>query len=211
MRLIKFVLLLTALQCYIHTFAQVATKFNNNERLDTGGKFLKHFDRGIDMVLPAKNINVLLNREANATTEGEKKLMIADPTNIDIDFTKKIKWITNNGFAYGKFKIKISGALTSSINFDKFFLPTGTEMYIYNEGGEMITEPATELENNNSMKWGSWVYNGDELNIEIKIPVEVKNQLILHSSNVAYGYKKCMRKFQGLTNQGHAILMYCAL
>jgi lysyl endopeptidase len=101
-----------------------------------------------------------------------------------------MKWTADNFFAYGKYTIKATGALSASMNFDKFFLPQGTEMFVYNNNGEMITGPITDAENNEAMKWGSWVYKGEFLNIEIKTPLGLKDKLILHANNVAYGYKE---------------------
>lgn len=40
------------------------------------------------------------------------------------------------------------------------------------------------------MIWGSWVYKGDYLSVEIKTPLESKDKLMLHSNNLAYGYKE---------------------
>jgi len=53
----------------------------------------------------------------------------------------------------------------------------------------MITGPITEKENNQNNVWGSWVYQGEYLNIEIKTPRPTYKELILHSNNIAYGYK----------------------
>jgi len=95
----------------------------------------------------------------------------------------------DNDYPYGKFTLKLNGAVTCSINFDKFWLPKGTEMYVYNEKGNMITGAVTESENNDNKTWGSWVYDGQFLIIEIKTPTETKDQLLLHSNNVPTGIK----------------------
>lgn len=63
-------------------------------------------------------------------------------------------------------------------------------MYVYNENGNMITGPVTESENNLNGIWGSWVYKGDLLTIEIKVPIKTKEKLLLHLKNIAYGYKE---------------------
>jgi len=102
---------------------------------------------------------------------------------------KQANWSFENSFAYCKFLIRVNGALSASINFDEFSLPSGTEMYVYNENGNMITGPITEKENNASKVWGSWVYQGEYLNIEIKTPTSTFKELVLHSNNIAYGYK----------------------
>jgi len=106
-----------------------------------------------------------------------------------LNIAKQINWVDDKEFAYGKYTIKVNKALSASINFDKFYLPKGTEMYVYNEDGNMITGPVTEKENNPNKLWGSWVYKGEYLTIELKTPTSTKELLLLHSNNIAYGYK----------------------
>lgn len=54
----------------------------------------------------------------------------------------------------------------------------------------MITGPITENENNPKNIWGSWVYKGEYMTIEIKTPASTRERLLLHSNNIAYGYKE---------------------
>ncbi|MEJ7679960.1 MAG: hypothetical protein WKG06_19295 [Segetibacter sp.] len=54
----------------------------------------------------------------------------------------------------------------------------------------MITGPITENENNPNKIWGSWIYKGEFVNIEIKTPISTKEHLLLHLNNIAYGYKE---------------------
>jgi lysyl endopeptidase len=68
-------------------------------------------------------------------------------------------------------------------------LPEGTEMYIYNSNGEMITGVISDKENNEKRIWGSSIYKGDEVNIEIKLPTKARGNLSLFLSNLAFGYK----------------------
>ena len=53
----------------------------------------------------------------------------------------------------------------------------------------MITGAITEKENNKNNIWGSWVYQGELVTIEIKTPSQTFNDLKLHIGNIAYGYK----------------------
>jgi lysyl endopeptidase len=69
-------------------------------------------------------------------------------------------------------------------------------MYIYNKNGEMITGAITEKENNKNKIWGSWVYQGDLITIEIKTPSKTFNDLKLHVSNIAYGYKEVYKSIK---------------
>lgn len=172
--------------------AQVRTNINNNEKITVKGYFNKSYKTGFDFEIPSKNIKELLDLEKAeyASTNADKPFRFATAVPVDIDIVAQTKWAFENEFAYGKFSIRLNGALSASINFDKFFLPMNSEMYIYNENGNMITGPITEKENNPNKIWGSWVYQGEYLNIEIKTPISTYKELIIHSNNVAYGYKE---------------------
>ncbi len=173
-------------------------KINNNKPIDEAGYYARSYASRIDLTLPAKDIKALLNTEAedNKKNSGSKPFQIADPTPVDLNIAKTAKWVNDATHAYARYTILLSGALSASINFDQFYLPRGTEMYIYNEKGNMITGPITEAENNTDKAWGSWVYKGEYLTVEIKTPLATKDELLLHASNVAYGYKPVYKTLQ---------------
>ena len=176
----------------MESFAQVSTNFNNKELISLRGKFDKDYNSEIQLEIKSKNIDSLIENERYEleSSAETKPFRLAVPVPVDIDIANKISWINENDFSFGKFVVKSNGALSISINFDKFRLPNNTEMYLYNEKGEMISGTITEKENNINKIWGSWVYKGEYLNIEIKTPKETKQDLVIHANNVAYGYKE---------------------
>jgi lysyl endopeptidase len=175
--------------------AQVTTKFHNTDSITENGAFRKNYGRKVDFEIAAKDIKALIEKEKrkDAETPGIKPYQIAEPVRIDLDIAAGMTWQEVDGFLYGRFDIRVHKALSTSVNFDEFFLPRSTEMYIYNEKGEMITGPVTEAENNEKGIWGSWVYSGERLTVEIKTPAATRNLLVLHSNNIAYGYKRLNR------------------
>lgn len=189
--ILKLLIIPFSLLCFL-TKAQVKTNFNNKTPITERGYFLKSYKATIDFEIPAKNITNLLQDEKSETNTilEAKPFQIAVPVPVNLDIGKLMNWIDEGDSAYGKFTIKLKGALSTSINFYKFYLPDGTEMFIYNENGSMITGPITEKENNPNKIWGSWVYQGSWLTIEIRTPLSALTQLVLHANNIAYGYKK---------------------
>jgi lysyl endopeptidase len=170
---------------------QVTTNFNNKEQVAGNGKFNRNYTAIVDVELPEMNIRQLQEKEYAASKGSSvKPLRIAEPIPVDIDVANAIRWSSADGFAYGKYTLRLKGALSASINFDRFYLPEGTEMYVYNENGAMITGPVTAAENNEDAIWGSWVYKGSMITIEIKTPAATRDLLRLHTNNVAYGYKE---------------------
>lgn len=213
MKKIISILLLIMVVCTIH--AQVSTKFNNNKEIAENGFFNKNYKSKVNVEIPAKNIQALLDAERQElakATEGQP-LRIAVPVPVDINIAKLMDWNIVGEQAFGKFDIDVKGALSASINFDQFFLPEGTEMYVYNAKGSMITGPVTEKENNADQLWGSWVYQGGKLTIEIKTPQATLDRLSLHANNIAYGYKELYKTEVGAFGASQAcnINVVCAL
>ncbi len=174
--------------------AQVKTDYNNRVAISARGKFNQNFTARIHHVLPAKSIKALLDKEAADSNSPEAKpFRIAEPVSVDIDVVENSTWIADSAFAYGKFTVNATDAKTISANFDKFYLPPGTELYVYTNNGEMITGPVTETENNKDRIWGTWVYKGGLMTIDVKCPLKNKSSLQLHLSNIAYGYKDIYR------------------
>ena len=182
-----FLLFLIATSTYTIN-AQVKTNFNNPEKIDTKGKFKINYSAAI-FELAAPDLTNALAREIAEVKGGSKLFYIAEPVPVKIDVSQLASWVNVGKNSHGKFTLKSKGAKTLSINFSNFTLPKGTEMYIYNKDAEMITGVITDAENNETKVWGSSIYKGDEINIEVKLPVEEKEKLNLQITNVAYGYK----------------------
>ncbi|HSC37533.1 MAG TPA: T9SS type A sorting domain-containing protein [Chitinophagaceae bacterium] len=172
--------------------AQVSTNFNNDVLIRDQGKFNRDYGSRVDFQAPEKNIPDLVRSERLIVDSSNvaRPYQFATPVSVDLDISKSMKWNNEGAFVFGKYVITAKGAMNTSINFDRFYLPKGTEMYVYNENGSMITGPVTERENNAAKTWGSWVYNGPILIIEVKTPAATRNELELHASNIAYGYKQ---------------------
>ncbi|HEX5170405.1 MAG TPA: hypothetical protein VFW11_14610 [Cyclobacteriaceae bacterium] len=174
--------------------AQVKTDFNNTERITLSGKFNKRYQQLKSSIIPARDIQSLLRRDSlDDLTPEPKPYRIAEPISADIDVVKNAAWIQDESYAYGKYTIYAQGAKSISVNFDQFKLPKGTELYIYNKEGEMISGPVSELETNEENTWGTWVYKGDELTLDFRVPLQATDSLSLHIDNVAYGYKDIYR------------------
>lgn len=181
-------LLLTAICIVTIGHAQVKTNFNNSQKLSTKGRFAKEYATKF-FELAAPDLSNTLKRDQTEESLGSKVFYIAEPISTNINVVKLASWITNENYEYGKFTLTSKGAKTLSVNFSNFYLPKGTEMYIYNKDAEMITGVVTEEENNKDKLWGSSIYKGDEITIEIKLPLGEKEKLSLQITNVAYGYK----------------------
>jgi lysyl endopeptidase len=201
MKPLKFILLVVFVSQSLLLCSQVKTNFNNSGINQQTGLFNKAYKTAADFTIAAMDIPALLRKEEQSRPADESKpFYIAEPVKVNLDVAGNIQWIDNGDSSYGQFIITADSALTTSINFDRFFLPEGSEMYVYNRNAEMITGPVTPAENNQSTTWGSWVYKGSDLIIEIRLPATAKSRLRLHADNIAYGYKEVYK----VSNFGNA-------
>lgn len=107
--------------------AQVKTNFSSNEPIDEKGKFLKKFQGKNTFKISAMDINELIRKEATTINSREAKpFRIAEPVSVNLDIVKEADWVEDSGFSFDKFTIVAIGAKTISLNFDIFYLPTGS-------------------------------------------------------------------------------------
>jgi lysyl endopeptidase len=185
----KIFQILFAMVVAITAQAQVKTIYNNTEKIGATGKFkVAYTEAAVEITAPDLK-NALMRDKAEAEN-GSKIIYIAEPVAINFNLLKQANWVSDGEMEYGRFTLHARGAKTLSINFSDFFLPKGTELYIYSKDGEMITGPVTEKENNDLKTWGSSIYKGEEVTVEVRVPAAVKDELSLQITNLAYGYKQ---------------------
>lgn len=80
-------------------------------------------------------------------------------------------------------------AIHLSVIFDKFFLPKGSKIYLYNDDRTDLLGAYTETQNNKKQMLGTWFVKGDKLWVEYYEPKEVKGQGKLNISSVIHGYR----------------------
>jgi lysyl endopeptidase len=182
-----FVTIFCAL-CFMELSAQVKTNFRNNTLITGKGKYDRDYKMAVYRIAPP-DTNAIKQRELqDKKGAGVKPFRFAEPVSVNINVAKLIQWNEDGEFAFGRFSIGAKGARSLSINFNDFYLPEGTELFVYNEDGSMITGPVTEKENTQKAVWGSAVYKGELLIVEVKTPVATKKDIRLNVNNVAYGY-----------------------
>lgn len=169
---------------------QVRTNINSDIVITSNGKFNKNYNTKSPYIIPAQNISSLLEKEkAEFGTEGSGPFRFAEAIPVDINVVQEASWVEEEDYVHGIFKLIAAGAKSISVNFNQFKLPNKAELYVYNENGKMITGPITETENNENSFWGSWVYQGEKLIIELKARTQDRADIKLHVASVAYGYK----------------------
>lgn len=182
---------------FIPSLAQVETNFHNKNLL-TGNRVFKENYSGIyHIISPPDSSKIIALQLANKNTKGVKPLHFAMKIKANINVISEAEWITENNYAYGKFSLTVARAKSLSVFFNSFYLPKETVIYIYNNKGTMITGPVTNFENNSDSTWVSLPFQGDTINIEIRTPVELKNDIRLNISIIGYGIKNIFSVYSG--------------
>jgi len=94
-----------------------------------------------------------------------------------------------NGDRIWRILFSSQDAVHLSVIFDKFYLPKGAKIYLYNDDRTDLLGAYTETQNNEKRVLGTWFVNGDKLWIEYYEPKEVKGQGELNLSTVIHGYR----------------------
>ena len=173
-------------------FAQVITNHYPDSRVSSKGMFGKATSIRT-ITLPLQNNETLIKRGA---IPGDKvaPFQFAAPLQVDISPTSSGTWENGeNGTLIWRIKFTSGKAFSTSIDFDKFILSDDAEMYIYNGEGTMVTGPVTSAENNPEQVWGSAIYAGESLIVELKVPERSKNKCQLHINNFSHGYRNLFK------------------
>ncbi|WP_298514172.1 T9SS type A sorting domain-containing protein [uncultured Kordia sp.] len=81
------------------------------------------------------------------------------------------------------------GALTMNLIFDRYNIPVGGKVYVYNGDHSQILNEFTHLHNSPEEILGTWMVDGESLWIEYFEPKKVRGQGRLNIGNVVHGYR----------------------
>ncbi len=109
---------------------------------------------------------------------------------VDYGLNNSGKWHTlPNGDRIWRVNIISPDALTMNLIFDRYNLPVGGKVYIYNGDRSQILNTFTHLHNNPEEILGTWMVDGESLWIEYFEPKKVSGQGRLNIGNVIHGYR----------------------
>jgi hypothetical protein len=95
----------------------------------------------------------------------------------------------SNGDRIWRILFESKDALNLGLIFDKFYLPEGAKIYLYNDDRSDLLGAYTDTQNNEKQVLTTWFVKGDKLWMEYYEPFEVKDQGKLNISSVMHGYR----------------------
>lgn len=95
----------------------------------------------------------------------------------------------SNGDRIWRLSFESPNTLHLSVNFNDFYLPKGSTLYLYNNDKTDLLGAITSAANNSKNQLGTWFVKGDKIWIEYYEPKEVKGQGKLNVGSVVQGYR----------------------
>jgi len=88
-----------------------------------------------------------------------------------------------------RLKLVCEGALALKMQFDKFYLPEGCELFLYNEEKSHVLGAYTSNNNYEAGVFSTELVKGDAIILEYYEPQEITTSPLLHISDIAYAYR----------------------
>jgi len=178
-------LLLFIVLCYSFTLIAQVT----NEGEPASWKLIAY--NNIDAIsLPKVDIQKLRAEDDLNVKTQIKPFRIGVQHNVNVGLKNAGIWTRlPNGDRIWRVLFNSKDAVHLSVVFDKFYIPKGGKVYLYNKDRTDLLGAYTETQNNKEETLGSWLVNGDELWIEYYEPKEAKNRGKLNLSTIIHGYR----------------------
>lgn len=152
------------------------------------------------IILPNFDNKALLKEELTNQEPGRPiKFAEAYTTKIDVD-NSGIWDASRQNTATWKLRIESKGALSLNLGFTQFYLPEGAELYIHNEDRSYSIGPFTNSDNDDHRQLWTPIIKDDVLIIELFIPENKKEELVLELTKINHDYLGFGRSFSGSCN-----------
>lgn len=144
--------------------------------------------------VPAPDMNrIRLEDAQNDTIPGIfRRTSISIPVNFNSDKYGKWQNYTNDTLCWS-ITLRIEDAQSLDLVFDKFWLPEGGKLFVYNKQTSQaigaVTNQYLQGSKENPSDFSTGIIIGDELTIEYYQPAAIKERPIISISRVYYGYR----------------------
>jgi hypothetical protein len=138
----------------------------------------------------------LLKQDPNSN-EMTYRFGVAKKENVNI--LDKATVTEQEGFITYLSSITAENALNMSVSFSKFFLPKNAVLKIYSKNE--ITDGITDAVNGVRKTWNTRVYQGNRINISLKVPIGEKGKALLEIGKVCFGFRKIEGNIPGSVSQ----------
>jgi hypothetical protein len=142
-------------------------------------------------VMPAIDLASYVAEDAINDAELIKKpYRFGAKINVALDLFNSGQWTElENGDRIWRLQVKSTGARTINFMMDRYELPPGAQMFIYNDDRSDKIGPYTAAENQEDGVLGTWIVYGDHVWLEYYEPVNVRGLGRISIDTVVHGYR----------------------
>ena len=147
--------------------------------------------------MPAVDVARLMAEDANNDLYKDIPWRFGENIAVNYNLGNSGTWdILPNGDKVWRLGIKSSGAFTINLTFDKYHLPPGATLFVYNEDKSMVIGAFTDFNNQEDNVFATTLVSGDVIIIEYYEPAspkfsgELSLNRVTHGYRDAYGYAK---------------------
>ena len=140
-------------------------------------------------MLPFQDNDLLLEKEKNFSGK-ETGFKFGEEISVDYTLNNSGVWDTlSDGSRLWRLGIYSANAYSLNLIFDTFYIPSGSNLFIYTADKSFVMGSFTEKNNN---KWGNFatsLFPGDEIVLEYYEPVQNKGLGKINLTTIVHGYK----------------------
>ena len=183
--MLKKLLCVLVLSFSISVFAQVT-----NEGLPESWKMEEQKTSLKPITLPILDIQKIKSEDDINDKVRTKPYRIGVPIKANYGLENGGTWTElSNGDRIWRIQFESKDALNLGLIFDKFYVPKGAKVYLYNEDRSDLLGAYTHTQNNKKQVLTTWFVKGDKMLMEYYEPYEVKNQGKLRIASIMHGYR----------------------
>lgn len=179
----------TVLSLVMVALAAIATAQVTNEVTPRGWNLTLKKTKA-PVIMPAFDMQAVIDEDVILDAKEDKSYRFAKKFTVDLDLFNAGEWtVLRNGDRIWRLNIKSPGAKTMNFIFNRYDLPAGAELFLYNNDRSDKIGPYTNKENQEDGILGTWIIYGDNVWLEYYEPKAVKNQGRISIGEVAHGYR----------------------
>lgn len=113
---------------------------------------------------------------------------------VEIDLIKSGTWLQlDDGSQICRIKIQAAGALANNLYFDKFFLPVGAKLFLYDDLKNQVKGAFTSYNNPKGDNFAVELIAGEVVVLELNIPAEITSTPVVNIAEFGYAYRDVPR------------------
>lgn len=171
--------------------------------------FVKSTPKGIfqkdipEFIMPQQNINELLKQDAEDIKNPDIPFRFGIDIITDIDIIRDGKLtVTNDSMNIWQLKISSENAFSLNFIFDKYYIPDGGNLFIFNPENNNILGAFTSANNRKDSIFSTTIIKGNSVVIEYNQKNNITHKPVLHLSRVIHAYKDIFKIAKGYGSSG---------